>query len=452
MPKENNIDTSSQPLSSSHKEDAHEDETDTKEDWEKHRDYHKAEADQAFRSKDIKKAIEEYTTAISFDPDWYILYSNRSPAYLLNGEKSKALADAKKCVELKPDFVKGHSRLASALYSLGRYNEARNVYKHILTELDPNHIVSKKGLDDCRSMEQQKQQSELEMLRRSQEQAKQTEEMKLEKDKDEKNQKDEKSKEVANNISNEEDNEEDDLLNDFFDEVEDVQVKKKPLIQDDNTTEPNSDETNNEKKENKIQIQLTDLGDTKTQIQRLLCSNHEWYNLNPFRVLDISHEAPMDLLSRRYKALSLLLHPDKVRASNNNENDTIEQAEQAFEYVRKAINILKDEDKLRHMVDLIEQGIKQGKRDYEVAKNQNATAGKDIEKYQEIATMKIFAEIERKRRDVERRKRKYEERERQQEDDEVNKTKKEFEFEKNWKEEGRVEKRINNWRDFKKQK
>ena len=48
MSKENNVDTSN-------------------------RDYHKAAADEAFRSKDIKKAIEEYTTAISFDPDWYIL-------------------------------------------------------------------------------------------------------------------------------------------------------------------------------------------------------------------------------------------------------------------------------------------------------------------------------------------------------------------------------------------
>ena len=65
----------------------------------------------------------------------------------------------------------------------------------------------------------------------------------------------------------------------------------------------------------------------------------------------------------------------------------------------KANNALKEEDKRRHTIDLIDQGWKQGKRDYEAAKSQYSTDGKNLEKYQELATMKIFAEIERKRRE-----------------------------------------------------
>jgi len=246
------------------------------------------------------------------------------------------------------------------------------------------------------------------------------------------------SEQSAGGDKEEDGEDEDDLLNDFFDDVEEVEPVKKP------SEEEKVDET---PAENKIQIQISDLGDTSTQIERLLRPNHEWYNLNPFVVLDISHQAPLDLLSRRYKALSLLLHPDKVRNSSNNDATMIEKAEEAFEFIRKAMNSLKDEDKAKHYRDLVEEGMKQGKRDYD-ANPSNTT----LISCQEKATTKIFAEIERKRRDVDRRKRNQEKREREQEDAEVDKMKKERSFDKNWKEGNRVEKRIGNWRDFSKDK
>lgn len=422
------------------------DKDDEKEEWEIQRDEHKTAADEAYKALDVKKAIEEYTNALTFDPEWHILYSNRSAAHLSNGEKSKALADARKCVELKPDFVKGHSRLANAMFCLGRYNEARGVYRRILSKLDENHEPSKKGIKDCGQRIQFMKQQEMEILLRAQEQSKKAEEAEKKLDKEKKivtQAAVPEQKASHENIQEEDDDDEDDLLNDFFDEVEEVQVKKKIVL------EQEKKDPDEEKKENKIHIQLTDLGDTETQINRLLCPNHEWHNLNPFRVLDISHKASTDILSRRYKALSLLLHPDKVRIANSDE-DTVVKAEQAFEYIRKAIDSLKDEDKIRHTVNLIEQGVKHGKRDYEKAQRDNTCSGKKLKDFQEIATMKIFAEIERKRRDVERRKRKFEGREREQEDAEVNKSKKERDFDKNWKEDDRVEKRIHNWRDFSK--
>ncbi|KAL7547085.1 hypothetical protein ACHAWF_010403 [Thalassiosira exigua] len=62
--------------------------------------------------------------------------------------------------------------------------------------------------------------------------------------------------------------------------------------------------------------------------------------------------------------------------------------------------------------------------------------------------MKIFAEIEQKRRNIERRKRGYEQRERAQEDEEKAKEKNEREHDKRWREGQRVDKRVGNWRDF----
>ena len=141
-------------------------------------------------------------------------------------------------------------------------------------------------------------------------------------------------------VTEKKDEDKGDALNDFFDDVETVTVKKGPKpelikpLDDEATTSTNKEEDT----ENKIQIQLSDLGNTQTQLDCLLCPNHEWYNLNlnPYRVLDISHRAPKKLISRWYKALSLLLHPDKIC------NTCRGGSEKAFESVRKTMESLQD--------------------------------------------------------------------------------------------------------------
>lgn len=55
---------------------------------------------------DLAKAVECYTEAISLDPSNHVFYSNRSAAYAKDKKYEQALADAKKCVELKPDWGK----------------------------------------------------------------------------------------------------------------------------------------------------------------------------------------------------------------------------------------------------------------------------------------------------------------------------------------------------------
>jgi tetratricopeptide (TPR) repeat protein len=63
-------------------------------------------------------------------------------------EWESALADAQKCVELKPDWAKGYSRLGGALFGQGKHQEAVGAYKKGL-DVDPDNAMLKKGLEDA---------------------------------------------------------------------------------------------------------------------------------------------------------------------------------------------------------------------------------------------------------------------------------------------------------------
>ncbi|XP_027038848.1 stress-induced-phosphoprotein 1-like [Pocillopora damicornis] len=105
------------------------------------------------QANDFAKAIECYTEAISLDPSNHVLYSNRSAGYAKDKKYEQALSDAKKCVELKPDWGKGYSRLGAALSFLKRYDEAEKAYTKGL-QLDPENAQLKSGLEEARAMAQ----------------------------------------------------------------------------------------------------------------------------------------------------------------------------------------------------------------------------------------------------------------------------------------------------------
>ena len=408
----------------------------TSEEWEIQLSHLKSTADAHFRSKSYPQAIAAYASALALDPTNHILLSNKSAAHLANGEKSKALHDARKCVESKPDWVKGYTRLGAAMVALGRYKEAMGVYGSAL-KMDEANEVATRGLQDCREKERQ------EAERKKEEAARVQAELDRRRSALE-SKSDAKSEDKKENNSAALD-EQDDLLDDFFSEVEKVE-KPKPQTE----TTPSSDQGESI---NRIKIQLSDLGTSASQINRLLQTNYEWKNLNPFYVLDVPHTIDDEsVLSARYRALSLLVHPDKNR-------DDAVRAKAAFEQVKKAMELMNNEDKRRHLRQLVEQGCRQGRRDWEESISSSVrTTITDEEKEdglsqaQTKATMKIFATIEAKRRDVERRKRKYEQRERAQEDEEKEREKNERDYDKEWREKNRVEKRVGNWRDFQKKK
>jgi len=371
-------------------------------DWQIQRDTAKAAADAAFRAGDYATAVTHYSAALSLDPTNGTLLSNRSAAHLLDGSKSKALHDAQACVATGTMGLKGISRLAAALQALGRFEAALEQWRAILKE-DETHAAACAGKEACEKV-----------VAEAQEKAKEEEEkQKAEEEKDD-------------------DDDDDDDLGDFFDEVEEAAetVVQQKLAE----AQPVATEA--------IKNHKKDLGTAAEQIERLLPDNYQWHNLNPFHVLDISHTASAEDIARRYKALSLLLHPDK--------NRNLPKAQDAYDQVLAAKAVLYDEDKAKHVRQLVEQGMQRGQHEYEKSSSTDSSNNnkKSLSEYQRIAVQRLFAEIEHTRRQVEKRERAFQQREQQQEDQVAEQEKQERKFDKNWRQEERVDKRIGNWRDF----
>ena len=374
------------------------------EDWQVQLQASKSLGDAAFRTGDYATAIHHYTAALSLDPTHAVLLSNRSAAYLHTQQTSKALWDAQAVVATGKMGLKGTSRLAAALQALGRYEAALIEWERILRE-NATHAGALKGKEDCKR----------EMEKKNQETAA------IEKDDD----------------KTEEKEEDDDMLDDFFNEVDEaataVQASKELAAQPVAT--------------DAIKHHKRDLGTAAEQIERLLASNYEWRNLNPYFVLDLPHTCTAEDVSRRYKALSLLLHPDRNR-NNNKDSDKVQEA---YDHVQKAKARLDDEHKAKHARELIEVGLKQGQEDWEKQQHPKKSSN-TLQECQTKAVQRIFAQVEMKRRQVEQRERQYEQRERQQEEEAISEERSSRELEKKWNQQTRVEKRIGNWRDFAKKK
>ena len=79
---------------------------------------------QLFQCKNPVAALDAYTQAITMDPSNHIYYSNRSMCNAALRDYVGALADATKCVEINPTFMKGFFRQASAQLQLGLLDAA----------------------------------------------------------------------------------------------------------------------------------------------------------------------------------------------------------------------------------------------------------------------------------------------------------------------------------------
>ena len=66
---------------------------------------------------------DKFSQAIAIETGNHLLYSNRSAVYSAQGEYQKALDDANKATELKPDWSKGHLRKGAALRGQGDLRE-----------------------------------------------------------------------------------------------------------------------------------------------------------------------------------------------------------------------------------------------------------------------------------------------------------------------------------------
>jgi len=188
---------------------------------------------------------------------------------------------------------------------------------------------------------------------------------------------------------------------------------------------------------------------SKQQIDRLLRPGSSYFNLNPFEVLQIDPEATDDELKKRLRALSILVHPDK------NQDDP-DRAQLAFEAVDKAYKNLLEPDMKKRAIDVISAGREYVEHNMEKKKKQLKKEGKplyieedDPEMFRQAVykqTMKLFAELEIKRKEREAKDMHERKRAREEEIKTAENAKREREWQKNFEEtrDGRVD----SWRTF----
>ncbi|WPH00879.1 Hypothetical protein R9X50_00371000 [Acrodontium crateriforme] len=106
----------------------------------------KAEGNKLFAAKDFVGAAEKFSQAIELDPTNHVLYSNRSGAYASLKQFDKALEDANKTTEIKPDWAKGWGRKGTAQHGVGDLVGAVDAFEEAL-KLDPSNAQAKSGLE-----------------------------------------------------------------------------------------------------------------------------------------------------------------------------------------------------------------------------------------------------------------------------------------------------------------
>lgn len=106
----------------------------------------KAEGNKAFAAKDFDTAVDKFSQAIELDPTNHVLYSNRSGAYASLKQWDKALEDAEKTTQIKPDWAKGWGRKGTAEHGVGNLVAAKDAFDEAL-KLDPANAQAKSGLE-----------------------------------------------------------------------------------------------------------------------------------------------------------------------------------------------------------------------------------------------------------------------------------------------------------------
>jgi curved DNA-binding protein CbpA len=413
------------------------------EDWTIQRDIYKYEGDNAYRKQQYHSAIHYYTMALSLDPNNGTILCNRSATYLKIQYYSKALYDAQQCLPTMGN--KGKCRYATALQSLHRYEDAIQQYQSIIND-DPTYHAAVVGLQYCKEQIKKNQPVDEPPEKVVEETIQPT-----------------KMNERISDKQGEEEESTDDL-DDFFNDVEEVVMKTVHTTNPDVTTEVHGDDgTTTTTATDAILLHKKELGTVPEQVERLTKHNYFWYNLNPFHVLDLPYTATTIDISRRYKALSLLLHPDRFRTndiSSKNTDTTItkEQVQLAYDQVLIAKAALDNEDKCKHIRDLVEQGMNQGKLDYQKQQQEKkmvggtaATADNNemtLIEYQNRAIYRIFATIEYTRQQVIERERSFFQKEQESSDHIINKERNSRTHDQAWQQSDRVDTRIDDWRSF----
>ena len=190
---------------------------------------------------------------------------------------------------------------------------------------------------------------------------------------------------------------------------------------------------------------------SEQQINRMLRPGSTYANLNPFDVLLVDPEDNLEAIRKQYKRLSILLHPDK-------NPDNRERAQKAFDVLNKAYKCLESEQtrakalevveeakhRVQQMVDEKKKKLRKDKKDATVEEDDPVKRKQAIK----VMTMKLFADYERKRRNLDERATQERKRKREEEIEAEEAKQVEKEWNKNF-EESR-QNRVNSWQSFSK--
>jgi len=185
------------------------------------------------------------------------------------------------------------------------------------------------------------------------------------------------------------------------------------------------------------------------QIARLNRPGSKYFNLNPFDVLQVSHETSNEEVRKKYRKLSILVHPDK------NPEDK-ERAQKAFDAVKKSwetlnsekareecLNVVQDaKDRLDTKLKQKKKKLKKEGKSSEIPEDDSFTYQKELHK----ETCKLFADLAVVRKELETRQMNEKKRQREQEMKQQEELKMKKEWDKNY-EESREE-RVSSWQDF----
>ena len=108
---------------------------------------------EAYKAKNYELAIEHYTKAIAAEPKSdtaALCLCNRAICHGVLKNWEQSAKDAKSCVEIKPDWVKGYQRLGIALRKSGKPLEAINALETGL-KANPGNGDLKKALADAQA-------------------------------------------------------------------------------------------------------------------------------------------------------------------------------------------------------------------------------------------------------------------------------------------------------------
>ncbi|KAJ8714540.1 hypothetical protein PYW07_002765 [Mythimna separata] len=101
------------------------------------------------------EAVLHYTQAIKMDPNNYLLYSNRSFAFLKLDQHYLSLLDANETVRLQPQWAKGYFRRAEVEAASELYDEAIISYTRAL-QLDPHNVKLMESIKSITDMQKKK--------------------------------------------------------------------------------------------------------------------------------------------------------------------------------------------------------------------------------------------------------------------------------------------------------